>query len=167
MLVVSYADFYSDDSFDFQPTFVIQKICVDCALVEIPRPVPVTARRFRGPPLVYSVSHHGAKTQRQGDGLKEMQPGEIYIDRDWLGPTLVDSNCGSGTPRNIYTNNIYIPIPISLFAATDTRLFDIDVKVWVSIANNSPTEVRVSKRLSFTQFLRMNADGSIGCSLMS
>lgn len=176
-LIVSYADFFSDDSFDFEPTFVIQKVCVNCTLVTMPRPVPVTARRFRAPPQPYSVSHHGEKTQlHKGgidgmhpgkDGLKAMHPGGIYIDPNWLGPFSAGSNSEPGAPTKMYTNNIYVPIPVSLFAATDTRLFDVDVRLWVSVASNSPVEVRASKRLSFTQFFRMNADGSMGCALMA
>lgn len=88
------------------------------------------------------------------------------MDTDWVGSTLTTDLRAMPTSKTVYTNNIYIPIPIWMFAKTDTRVFDFKVKVWVSIANNAPVEIELSKCLRFSHFMRIHADDQSACSLV-
>lgn len=69
----------------------------------------------------------------------------IHLDQDWCGPnlTMTTNNQGMSEKKIKYYSNVYIPIPRSLFADTDTRAFDIDVRAWVSVANKTPKQLSV------------------------
>ncbi|KZP29273.1 hypothetical protein FIBSPDRAFT_851646 [Athelia psychrophila] len=163
-LAVRFSGFYSDSPFDFEPSVLIKQTSAICTLVTGPRPpLCSTALSRRAPSRSYSVTFDGGLAETR----REIDPGSICMGPDWVGPTLVADRLATPTSssRTVYTNNIYVPIPVWMFAKTDTRLFDFKVKVWVSIANNAPVEVEVSKRLRFGHFVRIQEADHSACSL--
>jgi hypothetical protein len=75
----------------------------------------------------------------------------IHVDRRWYGPDLITiaNNRGTYEKKVEYYADAYIPIPSSLFANTDTRAFDVDVKAWVSVDNKAAVQLRASERINF------------------
>lgn len=165
-LIISYAYDQStnDINLDFEPSVIVKAIHIDCSLVTVPRNVPPSARKFRKVAPTYKVSHLGAKSSYENGKLTYMDHyNGIYIDHEWRGPT---SNIKES--RMEYSTNVYIPIPLSLFANCDTRSFDIEARAWVSVANRHPVELRTLRRTHFSNFVRIcTVDGSMGCSLVN
>lgn len=153
---------------DFEPSVSVDHLEVDCTLADIPRNVPTTAKRFRKPGTTFRVSHNGGTTKSDKLGNIEgmMDPTRgIYRDHDWQGPTLAKT-MNRGVRRMEYFTNIYIPIPVWLFAVCETRTFDIEVRAWVSLAHAFPVTLRRLEQLNFSNFIQVNRDGSTGCALL-
>jgi hypothetical protein len=164
-LVVSYTPFDPD----FEPSISVKRLEVDCTLANIPRNIPATATKFRQASKTFRVSHNGGTVKLDNSGnIEEMDPTRgIYKDCDWEGPTLSET-FNQGARRMEYSTNIYIPIPVWLFAVSETRVFDIEVIAWVSVAHGFPATLRTLEQLSFSNFLRINeGDDSKRCALLS
>ena len=91
---------------------------------------------------------------------RDMNPLYICADPDWLESTFATSG-------KIYTRDMYIPLPVSLFAKADTRVFDVTATVAVSTAGNPPVEVSNSKRMHFSHFLKTETGDALACSLVN
>lgn len=92
------------------------------------------------------------------------------MDSKWIqrnAQTLAGTHSGTpiATSKRMYTNNLYVPIPLRMFEKTSTRVFNFEVKVLVSIADNPPVAVEVFKRLRFSHFIKTKADNYLACSL--
>lgn len=155
---------YTSPDLDLERLIRIMNVKVDCALAAMPRDIPATARKFRTPPRSYTVSYNGAMAALDNDGnLKMMDPTRgIYIDRDWSGPKRLAHK------RRECSANVYIPIPAWIFSVAETRTFNIEVRVWVSVANQFPLILRSTNQINLTNFVAINArDGSERCVLLA
>jgi hypothetical protein len=92
----------------------------------------------------------------------------IHVDRRWYGPDLITkaNNQGIYEKKVEYYADVYIPIPSSLFANTDTRAFDIDVRAWVSVDNKAAVQLSISERINFSLLGRIpSCDGAVNSAL--
>ena len=93
----------------------------------------------------------------------------IYRESKVYGPHTVKEPTLRGqveTRLGCYTY-IYIPIPHTVFKSTDTRAFDINVGVMVSVGGRPPVQLRNQMRLTFSHFgsIQKSSDG-MTCALM-
>jgi hypothetical protein len=170
-LVISYtaARAIGHMNLDFEPSVAVKNVAVDCSLAAKPRLISGTTISGRRPPESYGVTYRGFATTFTSQGnLEPMQVKHgIHMDRDWRGPTLIKVNkIGKFERRVEYRTNFYIPIPSLLFSAADTRAFDIDARVWVSVANRPAVQLKRSERITLSQFSQVSGyDDSVVCVL--
>jgi hypothetical protein len=107
------------------------------------------------------VSYNDAIAELDGHGNVELMDPTLGIHKDpfWCGPTL-----SKVTRRVEYTCNVYIPVPVSLFSISETRVFNVEVTVWVSIAKGFPLKLKKEETMLFTNFVRME-EGQPQCAL--
>lgn len=168
-LVISYVSTDPTGNFDieFEPSITIRTLGISCTLAVIPRTMPATTRRFRNYSPPFTVTYRGAELTANENGYSnEMDPtAGIHRDPFWCGPTVVGHH--HHRRRMEYSMHVYVPIPISLFKATDTRVFDIEARVCVSACKLLPLELTKLQRLHFSNFVQINElDDSKRCALV-
>jgi hypothetical protein len=160
---------YTSDDLGFEPSISVRTLMVHCNLSLVPRNAPATSKKFRTPSRSYRVSYHGETARLDSRGnVEAMDPTRgIYKDPNWSGPTPSVTN-NQAAKRMEYFMNIYIPIPVWIFATAETRAFDIEVKAWVSVASAFPVPLRTCEQVTFSHFVQINGrDDSKGCVLRS
>jgi hypothetical protein len=168
-VIVSYISANPTGNFyiEFEPSIAIKTLAITCTLVTIPRMISATTPHFRNYSPPFTVAHHGAELTSDRNGYyHEMDPKQgIYKDPYWRGPMVVGNH--HHKRRMEHSMNVYVPIPISLFKATDTRAFDIEVRVCVFAANVLPVELKKLQRLHFSNFVQIaKLDDSKRCALV-
>lgn len=148
----------------------MKRTSASCTLVPGPRPMEMSPKTAalsrRALPEPYIVAFNGGTAETQW----EMDPGSICMDPKWVRrhpqtPAGTYSRTPIATSKRMYTNNLYVPIPLRMFEKTNTRVFDFEVKAFVSIADNPPVAVEVFKRLRFSHFIKIKADNYSACTL--